>query len=138
MHPGMASNGHPAGMVPNPQHMGQPMMHPASGPGGQPHVSQAGALMGMQQPGTSGPMAAMQGGVQHPGGMPGQPGQTMPGAAPNAHALSQQQMLHQMQSESLLLFKIFGRVGVFCASVALVMKDLTLPAYEGNTAKSMR
>ncbi|RMY96368.1 hypothetical protein D0861_00190 [Hortaea werneckii] len=54
MHPGMA-HGHP-GMAPNPaQHMGQPMMHPGvSGPG-QPHVSQAGAMMGVQ-PGASGPV----------------------------------------------------------------------------------
>lgn len=111
MHPGMASHGHP-NMAPNPaQHMGQPMMHPGvSGPG-QPHVSQAGAMMGMQQQGANGPMGGMPGG-QHPGGggmgMPGQPGQGMgghslAGGGPNMPALShmtpqqQQQLLAQQQ-----------------------------------------
>jgi hypothetical protein len=85
----------------NPAQM-QQMGHPGvSGPG-QPHVTQAGAMMGMQ-PGASG-MGGM--GGQPPGaqmgGMPGQMGgQSMPGGVPNAHAMNhlnpQAQMQHQQQ-----------------------------------------
>ena len=101
----------------------------SSGGPGQPHVSQAGAMMGMQQPGANGPMGAMQGGQPHPGGggmaMQGQPGpamggvggQGMAGGAPGMHALNhltpqqQQQMLQQQQmrqSESFFLSLRFG------------------------------
>ncbi|KAI7516673.1 hypothetical protein KC331_g21993, partial [Hortaea werneckii] len=105
MHPGMA-HGHP-GMAPNPaQHMGQPMMHPGvSGPG-QPHVSQAGAMMGVQ-PGASGPMGGM--GGQHPGmGMPGQPGhgmggQSLAGGGQNMVShMNPQQIMQQQQQRALL------------------------------------
>ena len=100
-HPGL-SHAHP-GMVPNPgQHVGQPMqMHP--GVSGAPHVSQAGAMMGMQ-PGANG---MGQGGVPapHPGAAMGMPGQgmnaqSMAGAVPNPQAIAHmgaQQQMHQAQ-----------------------------------------
>ncbi|KJY00450.1 hypothetical protein TI39_contig329g00022 [Zymoseptoria brevis] len=100
VHPGL-QHGHP-GMAPNPgQHMGQPMqMHP--GVSGAPHVSQPGAMMGMQ-PGAGGMGPGGMGG-QHPGsGMAMQAqmgGQTMAGGAPNAQAMSHmtpQQMQQQQQ-----------------------------------------
>lgn len=125
MHPGMA-HGHPA-MTPgggpmNPAQM-QQMGHPGvSGPG-QPHVTQAGAMMGIQ-PGANGMGGPGGMGGQHPGGqmagMPGQMGgQSMAGGAPNAHALShltpqahmqqQQQQLMQQQSEwFLVLMNLFS------------------------------
>ncbi|GAB7360357.1 hypothetical protein MBLNU230_g8315t1 [Neophaeotheca triangularis] len=92
--PGMP-HGHP-GMAPTPNQMPQQMqMHPgASGPGG-PHVTQAGAMMGMQ-PGANG-MGPQGMGGQHPqqqsgamGGMPAQNmgGQSMAGGTPNPQALS--------------------------------------------------
>jgi len=119
MHPGMA-HGHP-GMAPTPQHMGQPMMHPgASGPG-QPHVSQAGAMMGMQ-PGANGPMGAMPGG-QHPGGMgmpgqPGQPGQGMGVGGANMHGLNhmtpQQIQLHQHQLQQSKSFPVCSLGVLLC------------------------
>lgn len=95
--------------------MPQQMMqqgHPGvSGPG-QPHVTQAGAMMGMQ-PGAQG-MGGM--GGQPPGaqmgGMPGQMGgQSMAGGMPNAHAMNhlnpqahmqQQQQQQMMQQHSRL------------------------------------
>lgn len=78
----------------------QQMGHPGvSGPG-QPHVTQAGAMMGMQ-PGANGM------GGQHPGaqmgGMPGQMGaQSMAGGVPNAHALNHLNPQQQMQQQQML------------------------------------
>ena len=108
MHPGMAPHGHPAmtqGQPMNPAQM-QQMGHPGvSGPG-QPHVTQAGAMMGMH-PNANGMVTP--GGMtgQHPGGqMGGMPGQSMAGGAPNVqarnHLTPQAQMAHQQQQQQML------------------------------------
>jgi hypothetical protein len=82
----------PGGQPMNPAQM-QQMGHPGvSGPG-QPHVTQAGAMMGMQPgAGMPGGMGGQPPGVQM-GGMPGQMGgQSMAGGMPNVHAMNQAQM----------------------------------------------
>ncbi|KAK0948398.1 hypothetical protein LTR29_000029 [Friedmanniomyces endolithicus] len=95
IHPGMNPHGHPSGMPPNMQHMGQQMMQPGvSGPG-QAQMSQAGAMMGM---------SAMQSGQHAVGGMPqnqGMGGQSMPGQNPQAmnHMTPQQMMQHQQMQQ---------------------------------------
>ncbi|KAK3679088.1 hypothetical protein LTR37_021459 [Vermiconidia calcicola] len=103
MHPGMAPHGHP-GQPMNPAQL-QQMGHPGvSGPQA-PHVTQAGAMMGMQ-PGANGMGAPGGMGGQHPGGMQaGMSGQSMAGGAPNVHAMNhmtpqmqQQMMAQQMQA----------------------------------------
>lgn len=108
MHPGMPPHGHP-GMTPGqpmtPAQM-QQMGHQVSGPGA-PHVSQPGAMMGMQMGANA--MGGPGMGGQHPGGqmggMPGQQmgGQSMAGGTPNAHAMNhpnpQAAMMHQQQMQ---------------------------------------
>lgn len=103
-HPGLP-HGHP-GMAPTPGHMGQTMqMHP--GVSGAPHVSQPGAMMGMQ-PGAqgmgpggmggqhpNGMMQAQMGGHSVAGGMPGQ--QNMSHMTPQ-QAMQQQVMMQQSKS----------------------------------------
>ena len=130
-HPGLA-HAHP-GMVPNPgQQMGQPMqMHP--GVSGTPHVSQAGAMMGIQ-PGING----MGQGVipaPHPGtamGMPGQGmnAQTMAGGVPNPQVLAQQQQqMHQAQlaAQSKFLYERIAerRLETLPFAMILVMRIST-------------
>lgn len=77
--------------------MGQPMqMHP--GMSGAPHVSQPGAMVGMQPGAQMGP-----GGQHHPGMMQHVGGQSMPGGMPNAQAMSHltpQQMMQQQMHQS--------------------------------------
>lgn len=118
MHPGMAPHGHPA-MAGQPITAAQmqQIAHPGPVTPG-PHVTQPGAMMGMQ-PGANamGGPVAMAG--QHPGaqmaGMPAQMGgQTMAGGAQNAHAIAmnqmnpqavlQQQQMMQQQRESFAFF----------------------------------
>ena len=97
MHPGMAPHGHP-GQPMNPAQL-QQMGHPGvSGPQA-PHVTQAGAMMGMQ-PGANGMGAPGGMGGQHPGGMQaGMSGQSMAGGAPNVHAMNH--MTPQMQQQMM-------------------------------------
>lgn len=135
MHPGMAPHGHP-GMTPgqpmNPAQM-QQMGHPgASGPGA-PHMTQPGAMMGMQ-PGGNGMGGPGGMGGQHPGGqmggMPGQMGgQSMAGGAPNAQALSHmnpqammQQQHMQQQSKSFPFYLAGGSVDMDGRAARLVAR----------------
>ncbi|KAK5175025.1 uncharacterized protein LTR77_000161 [Saxophila tyrrhenica] len=106
MHPGMAPHQHP-GMTPGqpmtPAQM-QQMGHPGGSGPGQPHVSQAGGMMGMQQGAN---------GMGVPGGMGGQMamlnqmgGQSMAGGMPNAQAFSQMtpmQQQHLMQQQQHIM-----------------------------------
>lgn len=123
VHPGLA-HGHP-GMPQNAgPHMGQPMqMHP--GMSGAPHVSQPGAMVGMQ-PGAQGM------GGQHPGGMPMQQmgGQSLAGGMPNAQAMSHmtsqqamQQQIHAAQSKCQPMLRYTGPSAYYGSSACVDRQD---------------
>ena len=98
-HPGLP-HGHP-GMAPTPGHMGQPMqMH--TGVSGAPHVSQPGAMMGMQ-PGAQG-LGPGGMGAQHPGGMmqAQMGGQSVAGGIPGQQGLSHMTPQQQMQQHAFM------------------------------------
>jgi hypothetical protein len=110
-------------------HQMQQMGHPGvSGPG-QPHVTQAGAMMGMQPGGMGGqpPGSGMVGAQM--GGMPGQMGgQSMAGGMPNAQAINhmnpqahmQQQQMMQQQREYTLEESCLRYIGLGAAGVASI------------------
>lgn len=104
--------------------MGQPqMMHP--GVSGAPHVSQPGAMMGMQ-PGAQMGHGGM--GGQHPGGMmqAQMGGQSVPGGMPNAQAMNHMTPQQHMQQQQALAAQrktpyvvVPGKQHRTCLSVAL-------------------